>query len=258
MTRKVDRRQALATFGTVSLGGLLAACSGDGDGDSGSSSGSGSATTKTSTTKTSTPKSLAERFDDASSCELSVEQTEGPYYFDVDSIRSDIREDREGTALRLALRVRDAESCEPIENAIVDIWHCDATGVYSGFESASQGGPPGGGGRPSDDETYLRGAQATNADGIAQFTTIYPGFYPGRTVHIHAKVHLDKQTLLTTQLYFPDAFSNEVFAAEPYASDGQRDSSNDTDGIYDESLTLTVSREGDRVLGLMNFDVRRG
>lgn len=256
MTRKVDRRQALATFGTVSLGGLLAACGGDDDGGSSSGSSGGGESTAA-TTKTATPKSLAERFDDASSCELSVEQTEGPYYFDVDSIRSDIREDREGTKLRLGLRVRDAGSCEPIENAIVDIWHCDATGLYSGFESASEGGPPGGGGGPSDEETYLRGAQATNADGIAQFTTIYPGFYQGRTVHIHAKVHLDKQTLLTTQLYFPDDFSDEVYAAEPYAGDGRRDSSNETDGIYDESLTLTLSREGDGVLGLMTFDVRR-
>jgi len=251
MTRKVDRRQALATFGTVSLGGLLAACGGEDDGGSSSSSGSSA------TTKAPTSKSLAERFDEASSCELSVEQTEGPYYFDVDSIRSDIREDRKGTKLALALRVREADSCEPIENAIVDIWHCDATGIYSGFESASQGGPPGGGAGPSDDETYLRGAQATNADGIAQFATIYPGWYQGRTVHIHAKVHLDKQTLLTTQLYFPDDFSDEVYAAEPYASDGERDSSNATDGIYDESLTLTVSREDDGVLGLMTFDVRR-
>ena len=104
--------------------------------------------------------------------------------------------------------MRDAGTCEPIENAIVDIWHCDAVGTYSGFESASQGGPPGGGGGPSDDETYLRGAQATNGDGVPQFTTVYPGWYQGRTVHIHAKVHLDKQTLLTTQLYFPDDFSD--------------------------------------------------
>ena len=254
MTRKVDRRQALATFGVVSLGGFLAAC---GEEDNGSSGSSGSGGQTEAPVKTPTSKSLAQRFDDAASCELSVEQTEGPYYFDVDAIRSDIREDRGGTKLRLALRVPDAGSCEPIENAILDIWHCDATGNYSGFESASQGGPPGGGGGPSDDETYLRGAQSTNGDGIAQFATIYPGWYQGRTVHIHAKVHLDKQTLLTTQLYFPDDFSDEVYSGAPYAGDGERDSSNDTDGIYDESLTLTLSREDDGVLGLMTFDVRR-
>ena len=71
---------------------------------------------------------------------MSPALTEGPYYFDVDAIRNDITEDREGTPLRLALRVLDAGSCEPIPNAIVDVWHCDATGLYSGFESASTGG----------------------------------------------------------------------------------------------------------------------
>jgi protocatechuate 3,4-dioxygenase beta subunit len=106
-----------------------------------------------------------------------------------------------GHALRLGLRVLDAESCEPIANAIVDIWHCDATGLYSGFESASTGGGPGGGGSgPTDEKTYLRGARATNNDGIVEFETVYPGWYRGRTVHIHAKVHLDKQTVLTSRL----------------------------------------------------------
>ena len=100
----------------------------------------------------------------------------------------------------LALRVREADGCTPIENAIVDIWHCDAGGVYSGFDDG-------------EGERFLRGAQATNEDGIARFTTIYPGFYQGRTVHIHAKVHLDRQTVLTTQLYFDDAVSDRVFRA---------------------------------------------
>ncbi len=100
--------------------------------------------------------------------------------------------------------MRDAGSCEPLENAVVDTWHCDATGLYSGFESASTGRP--GGGR-SDEETYLRGAQATNEDGIVQFRTIYPGSYRCRTVHIHAKVHLDRQTVLTSQLFFADRFT---------------------------------------------------
>ncbi len=116
-----------------------------------------------------------------SSCEATAELTEGPYYFDADALRSDIREDREGVTLRLGIRVRSAGDCAPIKDAVVDIWHCDAGGVYSGFE-AGEG------------ERYLRGTQVTNADGVAEFTTIYPGWYRGRTVHIHAKVHLDKQT----------------------------------------------------------------
>ncbi len=124
--------------------------------------------------------------------------------------------------------MRDAGSCEPLENAVVDIWHCDATGLYSGFESASTGGP--GGGR-SDEETYLRGAQATNKDGIAEFLTVYPGWYQGRAVHIQAKVHLDSQTVLTTQLFFDEDVSRRVYRSRPYSSRGEPDVSNDSDGI---------------------------
>ena len=190
-------------------------------------------------------------------CAVTTELTEGPYYFDVDAIRSDIREDREGTTLRLALRVRDAETCEPLANAIVDVWHCDATGLYSGFESASQGGPPGGGGGPTDEETYLRGAQATNADGIVEFRTIYPGWYQGRTTHIHVKVHLDKATLLTSQLFTTREWDDKVFASGPYAGESGRDVFNEDDGIYDETLEMTLSEDGDGVLGVMTFDVQR-
>ena len=111
----------------------------------------------------------------------------------------------------LALRVRGGDDCAPLENAIVDIWHCDAGGVYSGFESG-------------EGERFLRGAQATNEDGIAKFTTIYPGFYQGRTVHIHAKVHLDRQTVLTTQLYFDDAVSDaRLRERTPTRAQGERE-----------------------------------
>jgi protocatechuate 3,4-dioxygenase beta subunit len=252
---RFDRRRALAAFGTVSLGGLLAACGGDDETPS-------SVTTTEGETSTVQPKSTAspataELFDDSASCRVTTELTEGPYYFDVDSIRSDITEDRKGTKLRLALRVRDAESCEPLENAVVDIWHCDATGNYSGFEAASQGGPPGGGAGPTDEKTYLRGAQVTNSEGIVQFKTIYPGWYRGRTVHIHAKVHLDKQTVLTSQLFTTREFDDKVFAAQPYAGDSGRDTFNDTDGIYEDGLELTLSEDGDGVLGVMTFDVAR-
>ncbi len=151
--------------------------------------------------------------------------------------------------------MRDAASCEPLRNAVVDIWHCDATGNYSGFESASQGGPGGGGG-PTDEETYLRGAQVTNHDGVVQFRTVYPGFYQGRTVHIHAKVHVDRQTVLTTQLFFPDDVSDKVYAAQPYASDGQRDQRNDSDGIFDQSLVMRMDEVDGGWRGVMTFDVR--
>jgi protocatechuate 3,4-dioxygenase beta subunit len=220
----MNRRQAIAAFGTVSLGTLLASCGED----------------DTPTATTSTGSSSSSALDEAGSCRLTAEQTEGPYYFDVDKIRSDIREDREGATLKLALRVRNAESCEPIANAVVDIWHCDASGVYSGFESG-------------EGEEFLRGVQVTDKEGIAEFTTIYPGWYQGRTVHIHAKVHLDKQTVLTTQLYFPEDVSEKVYANAPYRQG--RDQFNASDGIFDESLILTVKPDGDGYLGAIGFDV---
>jgi protocatechuate 3,4-dioxygenase beta subunit len=189
--------------------------------------------------------------DDERVCALTVEQTEGPYYFDADSIRSDVREDREGTTLRLAVRVRDA-SCAPLANAVVDIWHCDAGGLYSGFESASTGGP--GGGR-TDEERYLRGAQVTNADGIVGFVTVYPGWYRGRTVHVHAKVHVDSATALTTQFYFDEDVTARVYEREPYASAGERDTFNEADGIFDESLILRLAERDDEVLGAITLNV---
>ena len=127
---RLSRRQALAGFGSVSLGALIAACSGDDDNPT------AQVETSEGTTSTVEPKGsssdLASRFDDAATCTQTAEQTEGPFYFDVDRIRSDIREDREGATLRLGVRVRDAAACEPIANAVVDVWHCDAEGSYFG------------------------------------------------------------------------------------------------------------------------------
>ena len=263
MNGKIDRRQALSALGVVSLGGLLSAC-GDDDDTSGSVRTS-TGETSTVETKTTPATGAAAEFDSSATCRVATELTEGPYYFDVDSIRSDLREDREGTLLRLGVRVRDADSCEPIENAIVDVWHCDALGLYSGFESASTGGgggpgggPPGAGGSSrSDDETYLRGAQATNSDGIVEFRTIYPGWYRGRTTHIHLKVHLNRQTVLTTQLFTTREFDAKVYTREPYNEDSGRDTYNDTDNIYTQSGELTLSTQDDAVRGLITLDVER-
>ncbi|WP_420813813.1 intradiol ring-cleavage dioxygenase, partial [Phytoactinopolyspora endophytica] len=174
--------------------------------------------------------------DSAGTCSLTREATQGPYWFDVDSIRSDLREDRPGTTLQLALRVWDA-SCEPLGNSVVEIWHCDAGGMYSGFEVASGGAGGVSDGsysegvqeaEPSDDGTYLRGAQVADENGIVQFTTIYPGWYTGRTVHIHLKVHVDRENVLTTQLYFDDELSDTVFSISPYDEHPNRNTRNDT------------------------------
>ena len=229
----VNRRQALAGLGTVSLGALLAACGGDDT--------ARDATTATATTEArAKPEGdVADLFDGTSSCTLTPELTEGPFYFDVDSIRSDIREDRQGVALRLAIRVRDAESCEPIRNAVVDIWQCDAEGRYSGID---------------DDETFLRGAQVTNSSGIVEFLTVYPGWYQGRTVHIHTKIHLNKQTVLTTQLFFDEKTQRAVYDSGPYAVG---DTDNDNDSIFNDALVLATRPEGDGYLGAISVDVGR-
>jgi len=251
----MNRRQALSALGTISLGGLLAACGGDdGAGTTVRTSDGATATVDPRSAPASTTATL---LDDAASCRVTAQQTAGPYYFDADKIRRDIREDRDGTRLRLAIRVRDAGSCDPLADAVVDIWHADAQGSYSGFDGDEGGGRPRGGGGAQTGTRYLRGAQITDADGIAEFVTIYPGWYPGRTVHIHAKVHLDAKTVLTTQLYFDDDVSDEVFGAKAYAGRGDRGARNASDGIFDQALVTTSEKKTGGYVAAMNIDVRQ-
>ena len=256
--RDLSRREALAGFGAVSLGALLSACADDEGPTRASTVEVTTAEGHTATVEPRSARGLADLFDDTSACRLTPEATEGPYYFDPDAIRGDIREGKPGSPLRLAIRVRDAD-CEPLESAVVDIWHCDATGLYSGFESASRGAA--GGGAPAagrtDEKTYLRGAQVTSSEGIVQFKTVYPGWYAGRTIHIHAKVHVDRRTVLTTQLYFDDRHSAAVYRREPYASRRGRDTFNDDDALFEETLVLKLSKEGDGHLGLISLDLER-
>jgi len=256
MDQTIGRRSALAGIGSVGLAALLAACTSEPDGATTDTTvpttGGATATVQPQTTA---GADLRQLFRNASTCSLTPEQTEGPYYFDVDSIRSDIREDRTGTPLRLAVRVMDSDGCTPVSNAVVDIWHCDATGLYSGFESASSGGA--GNGR-TDQKTYLRGAQVTNADGIVEFRTVYPGWYRGRTVHIHTKVHLTASSAMTTQLYFDDSITDQVYAAAPYNTRPGRETRNPDDGIFrggGGATTLSLSREGSGYLGLITLGV---
>lgn len=288
---RVSRRKLLAVGGSIGVGTLLAAC-----GDNPDAGGQATVTTTdgmTATVEPTTPPAsswsaggdeLLALLDEANTCSLAKEETQGPYWFDVDAIRSDITEDRPGAELQLALRVVDSGNCDAdgspavVDNAVVEIWHCDAGGSYSGFESGSQGpggGPPGGGGgdsdgttsdgsysegvqeaTPTDDETYLRGAQVTNKAGIARFTTIYPGWYSGRTVHIHLKVHIDKKNVLTTQLYFDEDLTAKVYETDPYASRGGRDTFNDGDSIYDASGLLTAKADGsDGYIAAINLGI---
>lgn len=251
---EIDRRRALGVLGAGVGAAVVAACGRSGDGQDTSPP---APDRTTATTATAVPGAAVTpgMFAGAASCTLTPSGTEGPFYIDVDQLRGDIREDREGTRLRLAARVLDSDECTPVKDAVFDVWHCDAGGLYSGFEAASRGR---GGGRSSPDTTrYLRGAQITNADGIAELTTIYPGWYGGRTVHIHAKVLISNRDVLTTQLYFDDELTDTVYAAPPYNRRPNRDSRNDSDGIFDDRTILTVSKDGDGYLGLITIGVRR-
>jgi protocatechuate 3,4-dioxygenase beta subunit len=237
---RFSRRRALAGAGSVSLGALLAACGGE-DSRSAATTPVTTGDGATTTVRSRAGRDLTELFDEDSSCTLTAQETEGPYYFDVDRIRSDVTEGRPGVPLRLAIRVRD-ESCEPLRNAVAEIWHCDAGGVYSGFDAEAG-------------ETFLRGAQVTDGDGIVEFRTIYPGTYPGRTTHIHAKVHVDSTTVLTTQLYFDDAINTSVYAGGSPYQDAEGRVRNEADGIFDPALVLALSEEGAGYLGTISFDV---
>lgn len=156
----------------------------------------------------------------AVACVLTPEQTEGPYYIEDEQVRRNITEGKPGTPLLLRAFVVDASNCKAIRNAGVDIWHADASGVYSGF------------GQGAGNRTFLRGIQRTNAKGLALFRTIYPGWYRGRTVHIHVKVHLGGNVLHTGQLYFPDAVTDAVYRKAPYSARPNRSPRNAGDAIY--------------------------
>lgn len=158
-------------------------------------------------------------------CAIMPEVTEGPYYLDLDLVRRDIREDREGIPVTARIQVVDA-ACRPLAGARVDIWHCDAQGVYSSYGGGEAG-------QTSDkDETFLRGTQMADDRGVVEFETIYPGWYRGRTTHIHYKVFLDEKNVLTGQIFFPDALSQYLYEnAGDYLRDSERDTLNGSDWI---------------------------
>jgi len=156
----------------------------------------------------------------AITCVLTPELTEGPYYIANEKLRRNITDGRSGTPLALRARVVDASTCKPIKRAAVDIWHADAGGIYSGF------------GQGSGNRTFMRGIQRTDAHGLAVFQTVYPGWYTGRTVHIHVKVHLGGNVVHTGQLYFPEAVTDAVYARAPYSARPNRDTRNADDAIF--------------------------
>ncbi len=165
-------------------------------------------------------------------CEATPRQTEGPFYFDIGQIRREIKEGKPGTPLLVVLNVVEAGSCEPIRDVFVDIWHTDAAGQYSGY--------PGQGDDRADTsgETFLRGRQVTDDEGRVEFETIYPGWYPGRTVHIHFRAFTSKERLIASQLYFPDDVSDAVFESEPYAARESRGTTNTNDSVGRDDAAL--------------------
>jgi hypothetical protein len=182
----------------------------------------------------------------AIACVLTPELTEGPYYVSGEKVRRDITEGRPGVRLVLALTVVDASTCKPVKGAAVDIWHCDALGVYSGVQGNTG--------------TFMRGIQRTGANGLARFTTVYPGWYQGRAVHIHVKVHIGGSVVHTGQLFFDDAVTDAAYRQAPYSTRGPRDVRDSNDSIYrnggSKSL-LRVAKSGSGYLGSITMGVHR-
>ena len=133
-------------------------------------------------------------------CLLTPEATEGPYWIDNKLTRYDVREGRPGLPLVLQFTIVNAKTCKPIKGADVEIWHADASGEYSGFDGSSSGGPVGlgGGSGPQTKTRYLRGHQRSDALGKASFLTIFPGWYRGRTPHIHRRCTWVARTVSST------------------------------------------------------------
>jgi protocatechuate 3,4-dioxygenase beta subunit len=223
MNNTIHRRRALEKMGFAGLAALAGSACNDGAVTSPESATTASTVSTGPTASTASSPSAA-------ACVLTPAETEGPYYFDAGQLRSNIAEVRAGTPLRLQLAVVSAGICGAIKDAVVDIWHCDASGLYSGYAS-----------QRTDGETFLRGLQVTDASGRAEFTTIYPGWYQGRTVHVHLKVHLDARTALTSQLYFPEAVTDEVYSRAPYAARGVRTTRNSSDSLYLADTLLDVA-----------------
>jgi protocatechuate 3,4-dioxygenase beta subunit len=183
-------------------------------------------------------------------CVVRPEQMEGPYFVDERLLRSDIREDpsdgsiSDGARLALTIVVSrvDGTACTPLPGVLVDLWHCDAAGIYSDVQD------------PAFDtrgRKFLRGYQLTDAGGAASFVTIYPGWYTSRAVHVHFKIRTDPDSAtgfdFTSQLYFDDLFTDGVYAAPPYVARGERAVRNEDDLIFQgggDQLVLDVQPDG--------------
>jgi protocatechuate 3,4-dioxygenase beta subunit len=231
--RFLTRREILALFGLSSVSLAAAACAPGATASPAVSATTGGASASAGAS------AVATLGGEVPSCVVVPELTEGPYYVDTGLERADIRPDTTtgtvsaGVPLALTFVVSTVEGggCVPLANAVVDVWHCDALGVYSDVQ-----------GNTGD---FLRGTQRTDSTGKATFTTVYPGWYQGRAVHIHFKVRTDPDAdtgfILTSQLFFDDDLSRTVFTSrDPYQQKGAQDVPNAQDGIYGQSDGTTL------------------
>jgi protocatechuate 3,4-dioxygenase beta subunit len=200
---------------------------------------------------------VASAIDDA--CILTPQSEEGPYYLDPKLVRADIAEGRPGVPLAFRLRVIEAGACTPIAGARVDIWHCDARGLYSAFRDQGDSHNIDQSGR-----TFLRGTQLADTGGWAAFKTIYPGWYAGRATHIHFKVFLDDRMVLTGQSFFPEALNEFIYGNVPDYSGRPKQrlviNANDrvaTDADPDHHAYCAIKEERDRYVAMLTLAVDR-
>lgn len=238
------------TVGVAGLAGLAATgCS-----PSGSKASPGT-TDPNGPTSSATPTTVG-----AKACTLTPEMTSGPYYIDGAAVRRDVTEGKPGFPLQVEFTVIDSTTCKPLPGAAVDIWHCDANGEYSGWNGNTLAETFRNG---RNKKTYLRGIQITGEDGIATFDTIYPGWYEGRAIHIHLKVHTDGTAGKTYtgghvnhvgQVFFDDTMSDRLMKLEPYGSHTGTRTRNDEDSIYqkggaDQMLVVKPRKANDPSAG---------
>lgn len=219
--RVLSRREVLTLLGSAGAATFLSACTPPmlGDGPSGKPDSGGAA---------------APAADLSTGCVVRPALAEGPLFVEEDLNRSDIRPDpsngqiSEGTQLDLTFHISSVANslCTPLAGSQVDIWHCDADGIYSDTSQL---------GMNSVGQRFLRGFQISDESGVVKFTTIYPGWYPGRAVHIHFKMRSSDGYDFTSQLFFDDALSDTIFAKAPYNSRGERSVRNSDDGIFSRS-----------------------
>ncbi len=228
-----NRRRALALLGSLTGAAVIASCK------NGSSSGSSNSSSSSSRSSSSSSSGGSSSVD---SCTLIPEETEGPYPLTAvlsnsAMVRSDITEGKTGVPLTPALQLVNVNNnCSPITNASVYVWHCDKDGVYSGYSQP---------GADTRGETFCRGIQDVDSDGMVLFETIYPGWYSGRITHIHFQVFLysSSTATATSQIAFPEDITREVYDSALYAAHGQNTSvpSFSQDNVFSDGTTYQMA-----------------